>query len=183
MPTPSPSTTAATPTATRPRPPRPLWAGLDYGPALVVLDPSPAAPRELPAAWRGLAQSYQLAWCAVPDLDSPLHAVEDVLETMADRRTRTQIVAHTDLVDVAVRAVSEFPEIVRSLVVVGAGRPEYTGVRTRVVGGSDADLADPAVVRDVLAALEPAAPVNVRLALSTTGQVSLGRSGAGRLSA
>ncbi|MBM7775643.1 hypothetical protein JOD54_005847 [Actinokineospora baliensis] len=112
----------------------PLWRGLDYGPAVVVLSPSATRPAELPDAWRPLEQAYQIAWCAVPPQAGgagSLERVEDVLETLADRTTRTQVVAHTALLEVACLVVAEFPEIVRGLVLVGHDRAVApTGVPT-----------------------------------------------------
>ncbi|WP_026423863.1 hypothetical protein [Actinokineospora inagensis] len=143
----------------------PLWRGLDYGPAVVVLSPAAARPADLPVAWQPLEQLYQVAWCAIPpgaDGAGSLDRVEDVLETLADRRTRTQVVAHTALTDVACRIAAEFPDIVRGLVLVGPGRtPEPTGVPTRRVtlaktAVGPGALARPDVVDDITAALAAA---------------------------
>lgn len=144
-----------------------LWRGLDYGPAVVVLAPSVRRTADVPPAWQPVEQRYQLAWCAMPAESPSLHRVEDVLETLADRNTRTHIVAHTQLAGVAADLVAEFPHIVRALVLVGSGRmPEPTGVRTRLVAaGSPASLADPEVVAEVLAAVETAETTPVRLRL------------------
>ncbi|GAA2979213.1 hypothetical protein GCM10010483_24200 [Actinokineospora diospyrosa] len=140
----------------------PLWRGLDYGPAVVVLSPSATRPTELPEAWRPLEQSYQIAWCAVPPQAGgagSLERVEDVLETLADRATRTQVVAHTALTEVACQVVAEFPEIVRGLVLVGHSRAvEPTGVpttRIAVLGEpvGPGSLARPDVVAEVAEAL------------------------------
>ncbi|GAA3047512.1 hypothetical protein [Actinokineospora globicatena] len=142
----------------------PLWRGLDYGPAVVVLSPSATRPRELPDAWRPLEQLYQVAWCAVPPQAGgagSLDRLEDVLETLADRATRTQVVAHTALTEVACQVVAEFPEIVRGLVLVGQGRVrELTGVPTTVVPV----LGDP-VGPGVLARLDVVADVAEALAV------------------
>ncbi|MCG8914251.1 hypothetical protein L6E12_00360 [Actinokineospora sp. PR83] len=143
---------ASTSTATIPA--TPLWRGLDYGPGIVVLAPRDGEP-EVPSAWQPLEQRYQLAWCAVPDEVELLHRVEDVLETLADRNTRTHVVAHAALVDVAVRLVAEFPGTVRGIVLVGSGpEPGPTGVPVRRVAAGAADLSDAAVVREVRRALE-----------------------------
>ncbi|WP_104483060.1 hypothetical protein V5P93_005268 [Actinokineospora auranticolor] len=166
--------------------PAPLWRGLDHGPALVVLVPSASRPRELPAAWQPVAQRFQIAWCAVPtaDPEARLDRVEDVLETLADRNTRTQVVAHTALTAVACRVVAEFPGIVRGLVLVGSGRePGPTGVRVRRVPAADpGDLSSPALVREIHAAVERAdAAAGARLRLAgvavpgPTGEIALGR--------
>ncbi len=160
----------ATATAAAPR-----WRGLDYGPAIVVLVPVWAGPAEPPAAWRTAEQHYQLAWCEVPadtEDSAALHRVEDVLETLADRGTRTQIVAHTALVEVAAALIAEFPQIVRGLVLVGSGRVTApTGVRTRRVAG--ADLSDPEVVREVVSAVEPGEAATARLSLPTEDRIEL----------
>ncbi|WP_018681144.1 hypothetical protein [Actinokineospora enzanensis] len=154
--------------------PAPLWCGLDYGPAVVVLSPSARRPTELPIAWQPLEQRFQIAWCAVPRDARSLHRVEDVLETLADRNVRTHFVAHSALAEVACRMVAEFPGIARGLVLVGSGElPEPTGIPSRVLtiadsAGDETDLVHPYVVAEVSAALErvttaPAARVRLRL--------------------
>ncbi|GLZ39526.1 hypothetical protein [Actinokineospora sp. NBRC 105648] len=152
----------------------PLWRGLDYGPAVVVLAPSETRPAELPIAWQPLEQCYQIAWCAVPDGVESLDRVEDVLETLADRNIRTHLVAHTSLRDVAARIVAEFPDIVRSLVLVGPGRvSEPTGVRTRRVTAGE--LTSPEAVREIAAVVERGETANVRLSLPGDDRITLGR--------
>ncbi|MGX7828080.1 hypothetical protein ACTG9Q_23620 [Actinokineospora sp. 24-640] len=136
-------------------PPRPLWCGLEYGPALVVLDQADARPRDLPPAWAPLALSFQIAWCATPGPDSGPEAVEDVLETLADRRVHTAMVVDAALAQFAVTALREFSHIVRSLIVVGPGEVPDTTVRTRRVPGSG--VSSPAVVKAVHAELDPRA--------------------------
>ncbi|MDQ3404983.1 MAG: hypothetical protein M3548_16610 [Actinomycetota bacterium] len=155
--------------------PRPLWRGLDYGPALVVLDAATSAPSELPAAWQPFEQRFQIAWCAVPDGDDSLHPIEDVLETLADRNVRTQVIAHGARADVAAVVVAEFPEIVRGLILVGADTTAApTGVRTRIVAGDRSpDLTDPTTMREVLAAVEAGDVASVRLSLPTAGEIAL----------
>jgi len=155
----------------------PLWRGLDFGPAVVVLAPGSRQPAELPVAWRPLEERFQIAWCAVPEDVESVDRVEDVLETLADRTIRTHVVAHTALTDVATRLVGEFPHIVRGLVLVGSSRtPQPTGGRTRVVApGSDPDLTRPDVVRDVLAAVDAGEAGNVRLDLPNYDRMTLGR--------
>ncbi|MGW5050259.1 hypothetical protein [Actinokineospora sp. NPDC004072] len=117
-----------------------------------MLDPGGSRPRDLPAAWAPLTDQFQIAWCATPGPDSGPEAVEDVLETLADRRVRTHIVADARLAGFAAGVLAEFAHIVRTLVVVGAAAPPATtGVRTACVGGRD--LASPQVVAAVLAEL------------------------------
>jgi hypothetical protein len=126
----------------------PLLRGLDYGPALVVLDAADSAPAELPASWRPLAQRFQIAWCAVPAGARAQSAIEDVVESLADRYAHTHVVARTSVGEAAARVVAEFPDAVRTVMLVGSGRmPEQTGVRTVRIGGSD--LGERSVVRDV----------------------------------
>ncbi|GAA4417610.1 hypothetical protein GCM10023148_15670 [Actinokineospora soli] len=133
-------------------PPRPLWCGLEYGPALVVLDAADARPHALPPAWAPLTDSFQIAWCATPGPDAGREAVEDVLETLADRRLRTHVVADAGLAGFAVEALAEFGHIARTLVVVGPGEtPPAPGLRVLRVPGSG--LSSPAVVASVLAEL------------------------------
>ncbi|WP_436500569.1 hypothetical protein [Actinokineospora sp. HUAS TT18] len=134
------------------RTPRPLWCGLDYGPALVVLDAADSTPTDLPAGWTPLAERYQIAWCAVANGES-LNVIEDVLESLADRYTRTHLIAHTAVADTVARVVAEFPDVVRTVVMVGPGwAPNAAGVRTVRVGGHA--LSDTTVVREVAAAVE-----------------------------
>jgi len=71
-----------------------VWAGPELGPALVVVDPSGAAKHDdVPATWHDLAASHQIAWCRVPASRDSAEDVEDVLETMADRRALVDVVA------------------------------------------------------------------------------------------
>jgi hypothetical protein len=71
-----------------------VWAGLDEGPALVVVDPSGAAKHdELPPTWDQLAQHFQVAWCRLPASNRSLEEVEDVLETLNERRSSASLVA------------------------------------------------------------------------------------------
>ncbi|MGQ0840120.1 MAG: hypothetical protein ACT4N7_16355, partial [Actinokineospora sp.] len=124
---------------------RPRWRGLDYGPAIVVLDTAEVFDAGLPIAWQPLEQGFQIAWC-VSDGAGSLDPVEDVLETLADRRTRTQVVAHVALGAVAARLVAEFPETVRNLILVGAGpRPQPTRrPQARGARGGGPERGDPA---------------------------------------
>ncbi|WP_156758167.1 hypothetical protein [Actinokineospora pegani] len=158
----------ATRTTTPTTPATPLWRGLEYGPAAVVLVPRPVRGlSDLPESWQSLAQRFQVAWCVVPDGVESLHRVEDVVETLADRNSHTQVVAHASLADVAARVVAEFGETVQGLILVGAGElPEPGGVRVRrVVDVEEPDLADEFVV----AAIERALRTGVR-----AGRVSVG---------
>lgn len=133
-------------------PPRPLWCGLEYGPALVVLAPGETRPHDLPAAWAPLADSFQIAWCATPGPDTGPEAVEDVLETLADRRVRTHVVVDADLADFAADALTDYANVVRELVVVGgAAPPAVAGLRVRQVPSGG--LGSPRVVESVLAEL------------------------------
>ena len=133
-------------------PPRPLWCGLEYGPALVVVAPAETRPRELPAAWTPLADSFQIAWCATPGPDTGPDTVEDVLETLADRRVRTHFVVDAALAGFAAGALGDYAHLVRQLVVVGPeDPPEIPGVRVRRVRAGG--LGSPRVVASVLAEL------------------------------
>lgn len=133
-------------------PPRPLWSGLDYGPALVVLDSTDVRPKFLHPSWTPLAESFQIAWCATPGPDTGPEAVEDVLETLADRRVRTQLVVGDGLADFAAGIAVDFPGLVRTLAVAGDDAlPALPGVRAvRLPRGP---LTSPAVVASVLAEL------------------------------
>ncbi|CRK58310.1 hypothetical protein [Alloactinosynnema sp. L-07] len=145
--------------------PRPLWRGLDYGPALVVIDDSDTAPADLPAGWEPLAQRYQIAWCSVAH-GQCLNAVEDVLESLADRFTRTHLIARTVDAGTVARVVDEFPDVVRTVVMVGPGwAPKANGVRTVRVAGTN--LTDSAVVGSVVAAVEGVRPASLAVTQST----------------
>ena len=133
-------------------PPRPLWSGLDFGPALVVLDPTGARPKFLPSSWAPLAEAFQIAWCATPGPDTGPEAVEDVLESLADRRVRTQVVVGDGLADFAAGIVVDFPGLVRTLAVAGDDAlPALPGVRALRL--PRAPLTSPAVVASVRAEL------------------------------
>lgn len=145
-----------------PSSPAVVWAGRDYGPALVVVDPSGAAkPGELPATWRSLAEEHQIAWCRVPAGDPLPTDVEDVLETLAQQQTRVDLVAAGLVCDAAVRLGAEFAASVRSVLLVDPGPVTAGGVRTRVVARSAGresvepplPLGHPVVVDGVRAAL------------------------------
>ncbi|MFC7616624.1 hypothetical protein ACFQV2_27345 [Actinokineospora soli] len=112
--------------------------------------PTPGRTRS--PAWAPLTDSFQIAWCATPGPDAGREAVEDVLETLADRRVRTHVVADAGLAGFAVEALAEFGHIARTLVVVGPGEtPPAPGLRVLRVPGSG--LSSPAVVASVLAEL------------------------------
>src|SRR5882757_6944650 len=71
-----------------------VWAGLEHGPALVVVDPTGAARHnDLPATWHAVRDHFQIAWCRVPASTRSLEDIEDVLETLAERRAPVTMVA------------------------------------------------------------------------------------------
>jgi hypothetical protein len=128
-----------------------VWAGLDHGPALVVVDPSGAAKHaELPATWHPLAEEYQVVWCRVPAGDPLPTDVEDVLETFAQRQTRVDLVAAGTTCEATVELAAQFATAVRSVLLVDPGpvgrELAAAGVRTHVVArshGGDTDRVPP----------------------------------------
>lgn len=143
-----------------------VWAGPEFGPALVVIDPSGAAKHEdLPATWHELARTHQVAWCRVPASDSVEH-LEDVLETLAERQARVDIVAGGQACASAVELAGQFAKAVRSVLLVDPPPRVSETDRVRVVArsaGGPTDrveaplpLGHPEVVAAVAAALAAA---------------------------
>jgi hypothetical protein len=96
-----------------------VWTGPEDTPALVVIDPSGAAKHEdLPASWHALAAIRQVAWCRLPASRHPVEDIEDVLETLADRQTRVDVVAAGDACATAVTIGTQFAAAVRSILLV-----------------------------------------------------------------
>ncbi|MCE7007017.1 hypothetical protein LWC34_29925 [Kibdelosporangium philippinense] len=150
-----------------------VWAGLDQGPALVVIDPAGEATHaEVPATWRPLAERFQIAWCRVPATGESLRDVEDVLETLAQDQTRADLVVSGLVSDGALALAALFDATVRSVLLVNPGPVEpgdqvrAAGVRSRIVAhseGGDQDreeppipLGHPDVVAGVITALADA---------------------------
>jgi hypothetical protein len=105
-----------------------VWAGLEEGPALVVVDPSGAAKHdELPPTWDQLAQHFQVAWCRLPASDRSLEEVEDVLETLSERRASASLVASGEACSAAVAIAHQFADIVNSVLLVDPGPDDNTG--------------------------------------------------------
>jgi pimeloyl-ACP methyl ester carboxylesterase len=144
-----------------------VWAGPELGPALVVVDPSGAARHDdVPATWHELAADHQIAWCRVPASRDSTEDVEDVLETMADRQARVDVVAAGTACAAAVVLAGRFEGVVRSVLLVdpppGTPSSAIAHVVARSTGG-DTDRVDaplplghPDVVAGVVAALAEA---------------------------
>ncbi len=147
-----------------------VWAGREEGPALVVVDPSGAAKHnELPPTWDRLAERFQVAWCRVPASKRSLEDVEDVLETLHERRATANLVASGEACESAVTIGLQFGEIVSSVLLVDppdtadTAKLADSGVEVRVVarshdGPSDRveapmPLGHPEVVEGLVAAL------------------------------
>lgn len=120
-----------------------VWAGQDDGPALVVVDPAGAARHdELPPTWDRLAEHFQVAWCRIPASESSLEDVEDVLETLTERRAPTTLVASGDASPAAVAIARQFADIVTAVLLVDPVEEDNTatladtGVEVRVVARS-----------------------------------------------
>ncbi|HWM02777.1 MAG TPA: hypothetical protein VNP92_10625 [Actinophytocola sp.] len=144
-----------------------LWAGPEFGPTLLVIDPSGAAKHDdLPATWHDLAASYQIAWCRLPASRSSMEDIEDVLETMAERRTTVDVVACGHACAPAVAIAGQFADVVRSVLLVDPTPDTPEVVYAKVVarshdGASDRveaplPLGHPEVVAGVRTALEEA---------------------------
>ncbi|MCE7006968.1 hypothetical protein LWC34_29680 [Kibdelosporangium philippinense] len=109
----------------RARGPAVVWAGLDRGPALVVVDPAGEARHAtLPATWRPLAERFQVAWCRVPASGGALWDVEDVLETLAQEQVQADLVASGTVSDAAIALAAQFGATVRSVLLVDPGPGE-----------------------------------------------------------
>ena len=142
-----------------------VWAGLEQGPALVVVDPSGAARHdELPPTWQELTEHFQVAWCRVPARTRSLEDIEDVLETLSDRSSPVTVVAAGNACAPALVLASQFDDLVETVLLVDpVGDEPETSVPTRVVArseGGDRDrvepplpLGHPDVVRGVTEAL------------------------------
>ncbi len=120
-----------------------VWAGREEGPALVVVDPAGSARHDdLPPTWDQLTEHFQVAWCRVPASKRSLEDVEDVLETLAERRSTANLVASGEACGAAVAIALQFHEIVSAVLLVDP--PEGTdtsmlgdaGVEVRVVARS-----------------------------------------------
>jgi pimeloyl-ACP methyl ester carboxylesterase len=150
-----------------------VWAGQEEGPALVVVDPAGAARHdELPPTWDKLAEHFQVAWCRVPASEHSLEEVEDVLETLSERRASATLVASGEACEAAIAIAKQFADIVSAVLLVDppegdisadTGSLTETGVEVRVVARShhgDTDrveapmpLGHPEVVDAVVTAL------------------------------
>lgn len=96
-----------------------VWAGREDGPALVVVDPAGAARHgELPPTWDRLADHFQVAWCRVPATKRSVEDVEDVFETLAERRGTATLVASGHACESAIALARQFNDIVTSVLLV-----------------------------------------------------------------
>lgn len=144
-----------------------VWAGPELGPALVVIDPTGAAKHDdLPATWHELAASHQIAWCRLPASRNSVEDIEDVLETLAERRTRVDVVAGGEACAAAVALAGQFDDMVRSVLLIDPAPDTPESANARVVAwttGGDRDrvgaplpLGHPDVVAGVVKALADA---------------------------
>lgn len=146
-----------------------MWAGLEDGPALVVVDPAGAAKHDLPPTWHELAEHFQVAWCRTPASDRSLEDIEDVLETLSERRVSANLVASGEACPAAVEIARQFADIVSSVLLVDPVEDDNTGlladtdIEVRVVARSHPGPTDrveapmplghPEVVEGVVSAL------------------------------
>ena len=124
-----------------------VWAGPELGPALVVIDPMGTAKHDdVPATWRELAESHQIAWCRLPASRDSVEDIGDVLETLADRRARVDMIASGEACVAAVAIAGQFDDVVRSVLLVdppaGAADAPNARVVARATGG-DRDRVEP----------------------------------------
>jgi pimeloyl-ACP methyl ester carboxylesterase len=111
-----------------------VWAGPELGPALVVVDPMGTAKHDdVPATWRELAGSHQIAWCRLPASRDSVEDIEDVLETLADRRARVDMVAGGEACEAAVALAGQFEDVVRSVLLVDPPAGTTGAANSRVV--------------------------------------------------
>jgi hypothetical protein len=144
-----------------------VWAGRHDGPALVVVDPAGSAKHDVPPTWHGLAEHFQIAWCRTPAAEHSLEDIEDVLETLSDRRVPANIVASGEACPAAIAIARQFAHIVSTVLLVdpaGEADPlDGTDIDVRVVARSHSGPSDrieaplplghPEVVDGVTAAL------------------------------
>lgn len=122
-----------------------MWAGQEDGPALVVVDPAGAAKHDLPPTWHELAEHFQVAWCRTPASARSLEDLEDVLETLSERRVPANVVnlvASGDACPAAIEIAHQFAHIVSSVLLVDPAEDDDTGaladtdIEVRVVARS-----------------------------------------------
>ncbi|MBB4907637.1 hypothetical protein [Actinophytocola algeriensis] len=118
-----------------------VWAGREDGPALVVIDPAGTARHdELPPTWDRLADHFQVAWCRVPAGRRSVEDVEDVFETLAERRATANLVASGQACDSAMALARQYSDIVTSVLLVDppddGDPPADTDIEVRVVARS-----------------------------------------------
>ena len=118
-----------------------VWAGREDGPALVVVDPAGAARHdELPATWDRLAAHFQVAWCRIPASKRSLEDLEDVFETLAERRAPANLVASGTACESALALARQFGDIVTSVLLVDPPDTDETladsDIEVRVVARS-----------------------------------------------
>ncbi|KAA9150266.1 hypothetical protein FPZ12_041570 [Amycolatopsis acidicola] len=103
----------------RARGPSAVTEGTPDGPIVLVLDPAGAAPREgLPATWRDLGESLRIVWCRLP-ADGGLSEADDLL---ADKPGKVaHLVASGPYAETALRLAEQYPESVRSVLLVDPG--------------------------------------------------------------
>jgi pimeloyl-ACP methyl ester carboxylesterase len=145
-----------------------VWAGRDDGPALVVVDPAGAAKHDLPHTWHQLAEHFQVAWCRTPASVRSLEDLEDVLETLSERRVSANLVASGDACPAAIAIAHQFADIVSSVLLVDPEGDDTaaltdTDIEVQVVARSHGGpndrveppmpLGHPEVVEGVVAAL------------------------------
>jgi hypothetical protein len=95
-----------------------MWAGQEDGPALVVVDPAGTAKHDLPPTWHELAEHFQVAWCRTPASERSLEDIEDVLETLSERRVPANLVASGEACPAAIEIARQFADIVSSVLLV-----------------------------------------------------------------
>lgn len=131
-----------------------VWAGPEFGPALVVIDPMGTAKHaELPATWHRLAETHQVAWCRLPASRKSLEDIEDVLESLAERQPpRVALIASGDASAGAVALAGQFDDLVSQVLLVDPAPDTPESDLTTVVarssnGNGDTTTVDPELDR------------------------------------
>jgi hypothetical protein len=124
-----------------------VWAGREDGPALVVVDPAGTARHdELPPTWDRLADHFQVAWCRIPAGKRSVEDIEDVFETLAERRSSASLVASGPACDSALALARQYGDIVTAVLLVDPPDDEPaladSDIEVRVVARSHAGPTD-----------------------------------------
>jgi hypothetical protein len=155
-----------------------VWAGPEVGPALVVIDPTGAAKHDdLPATWHQLARTHQVAWCRLPASHRSLEDVEDVLESLVERRPPSvALVAAGDTAQDAIALAEQFSDLVSQVLLVDPGPDIPRSDLTSVIARSGDEPPELDRVAPPLPLGHPDVVTGVVTALANADQASTGGS-------